>query len=51
MLQNLVVVPKFNTKGQPSGCYLVSVGEGHRLAQLLRVTQRRSSSPIASSSD
>ena len=37
MLQNLVVEPEYDADGQPTGFYLVSVGEGRRLAQLLRV--------------
>ncbi len=40
MLQNLVVGPELDTEGQPTGCYLVSVGEGRRLAQLLRVKRK-----------
>jgi ParB family chromosome partitioning protein len=40
MLQNLVVEPERDTEGQPTGCYLVSVGEGRRLAQLLRVKRK-----------
>lgn len=40
MLQNLVVEPERDAEGQPTGCYLVSVGEGRRLAQLLRVKRK-----------
>jgi len=37
MLQNLVVEPETNTDGEPSGFYFVTIGEGRRLAQMLRV--------------
>ena len=40
MLQNLVVEPEANAEGEPTGFYLVSVGEGRRLAQLLRVKRK-----------
>jgi ParB family chromosome partitioning protein len=40
MLQNLVVEPERDAEGQPTGCYLVAVGEGRRLAQLLRVKRK-----------
>lgn len=40
MLQNLVVEPECDAEGQPTGCYLVAVGEGRRLAQLLRVKRK-----------
>ncbi len=40
MLQNLVVEPERDAQGQPTGCYLVAVGEGRRLAQLLRVKRK-----------
>ncbi|GAB1717629.1 MAG: DNA-binding protein [Nitrobacter sp.] len=40
MLQNLVVEPERDGDGEPTGCYLVSVGEGRRLAQLLRVKRK-----------
>jgi len=48
MLQNLVVEPERDAEGQPTGCYLVSVGEGRRLAQLLRVKRKeiKKSEPI-----
>jgi len=36
MLQPLIVEPEMDAEGQPSGCYLVTIGEGRRLAQLLR---------------
>ncbi|ARS70997.1 ParB/RepB/Spo0J family partition protein, partial [Sinorhizobium meliloti] len=37
ILQNLVVEPEFDPDGQPTGFYFVTIGEGRRLAQLLRV--------------
>jgi ParB family transcriptional regulator, chromosome partitioning protein len=37
MLQNLVVEPERDAEGEPTGSYLVTIGEGRRLAQLLRV--------------
>ncbi|MDL2201328.1 MULTISPECIES: ParB/RepB/Spo0J family partition protein [Brucella] len=40
MLQNLVVEPERDEEGQPTGFYLVSVGEGRRLAQLLRAKRK-----------
>jgi ParB family chromosome partitioning protein len=40
MLQNLVVEPERDGDGEPTGFYLVSVGEGRRLAQLLRVKRK-----------
>jgi len=40
MLQNLVVEPDRDDDGEPTGFYLVSVGEGRRLAQLLRVKRK-----------
>lgn len=40
MLQNLVVEPEQNADGEPTGFYLVSVGEGRRLAQLLRAKRK-----------
>jgi ParB family chromosome partitioning protein len=40
MLQNLVVEPERDAEGQPTGSYLVAVGEGRRLAQLLRVKRK-----------
>ncbi|HCF1766123.1 ParB N-terminal domain-containing protein [Paracoccus sp. P2] len=40
MLQNLVVEPETNAGGEPTGFYLVSVGEGRRLAQLLRAKRK-----------
>jgi len=41
MLQNLVVEPDTNAKGEPTGSYLVTIGEGRRLAQLLRVKRKQ----------
>jgi ParB family chromosome partitioning protein len=40
ILQNLVVEPERDSKGEPTGCYLVSIGEGRRLAQMLRVKRK-----------
>lgn len=40
ILQNLVVEPELDASGEPSGFYLVSIGEGRRLAQLLRVKRK-----------
>ncbi|SKA30050.1 ParB/RepB/Spo0J family partition protein [Consotaella salsifontis] len=40
MLQNLVVEPERDGEGEPTGFYLVSIGEGRRLAQLLRVKRK-----------
>nr|WP_255606534.1 ParB/RepB/Spo0J family partition protein [Nitratireductor rhodophyticola] len=40
ILQNLVVEPELDAEGEPTGCYLVSVGEGRRLAQLLRAKRK-----------
>ena len=37
MLQNLVVEPERDAEDEPTGSYLVTIGEGRRLAQLLRV--------------
>jgi ParB family chromosome partitioning protein len=39
LLQNLVVEPEIR-KDQPTGFYLVTIGEGRRLAQLLRVKRK-----------
>lgn len=48
MLQNLVVKPEVDDDGAATGFYLVSIGEGRRLAQLLRVQRKeiRKSEPI-----
>ena len=40
ILQNLVVEPETNAAGEPTGFYLVSIGEGRRLAQMLRVKRK-----------
>ena len=40
MLQNLVVEPELNAVGESTGSYFVTVGEGRRLAQLLRVKRK-----------
>ena len=40
ILQNLVVEPELDGEGQPTGFYLVSIGEGRRLAQMLRVKRK-----------
>ncbi|MBY5841818.1 ParB/RepB/Spo0J family partition protein [Rhizobium leguminosarum] len=41
MLQNLVVEPETDEAGEPTGFYLVTVGEGRRLAHLLRVKRKQ----------
>ena len=41
ILQNLVVEPEFDADGAATGFYLVTIGEGRRLAQLLRVKRRQ----------
>ncbi|WP_430244304.1 ParB/RepB/Spo0J family partition protein [Neorhizobium sp. DAR64861/K0K2] len=41
MLQNLVVEPETDEAGGPTGFYLVTVGEGRRLAHLLRVKRKQ----------
>ncbi|MDK8875277.1 ParB/RepB/Spo0J family partition protein [Paracoccus sp. SSJ] len=40
ILQNLVVEPETNGEGEPTGFYLVSIGEGRRLAQMLRAKRK-----------
>ena len=40
ILQNLVVEPELDAEGEPTGFYLVTIGEGRRLAQLLRVKRK-----------
>ncbi len=40
ILQNLVVEPETDAGGEPTGFYLVSIGEGRRLAQMLRVKRK-----------
>ena len=48
MLQNLVVEPELDASGEPTGSYFVTVGEGRRLAQLLRVKRKeiRKTEPV-----
>ena len=48
ILQNLVVEPERDEQGEPTGYYLVTIGEGRRLAQLLRVKRKqiKKSEPI-----
>lgn len=41
MIQNLVVEPEVKEDGTPTGFYLVTVGEGRRLAQLLRAKRKQ----------
>lgn len=41
MLQNLVVEPETNAEGKPTGSYFVTIGEGRRLAQMLRVKRKQ----------
>jgi ParB family chromosome partitioning protein len=41
ILQNLVVEPELTTQGEETGFYLVTIGEGRRLAQLLRVKRKQ----------
>jgi len=40
ILQNLVVEPERDEGGQPTGFYFVTIGEGRRLAQLLRTKRK-----------
>jgi len=40
ILQNLVVEPETDADGAATGFYLVSIGEGRRLAQMLRVKRK-----------
>jgi ParB family chromosome partitioning protein len=40
ILQNPVVEPETNPSGKPTGFYLVTIGEGRRQAQLLRVKKK-----------
>jgi ParB family transcriptional regulator, chromosome partitioning protein len=48
MLQNPVVEPEVDETGGATGFYLVTIGEGRRLAQMLRVQRKeiRKSEPI-----
>lgn len=41
MLQNLVVEPERDGEGKETGHYFVTIGEGRRLAQLLRAKRRQ----------
>ncbi|MND38613.1 Chromosome-partitioning protein Spo0J [compost metagenome] len=40
ILQNLVVEPELNEAGEATGFYFVTIGEGRRLAQLLRAKHK-----------
>ena len=40
ILQNLVVEPELDSEGAATGLYFVTIGEGRRLAQLLRVRRK-----------
>ncbi|AYM83956.1 hypothetical protein At12D1_40740 [Agrobacterium tumefaciens] len=40
ILQNLVVEPELDADGEPTGFYFVTIGEGRRLAQILRVKRK-----------
>ncbi|MCQ8279973.1 ParB/Srx family N-terminal domain-containing protein [Acetobacteraceae bacterium KSS8] len=40
MLQNLVAEPEQDAAGEPTGSYFVTIGEGRRLAQMLRVRRK-----------
>jgi ParB family chromosome partitioning protein len=48
MLQNLVIEPELNADGGETGFYFVTIGEGRRLAQLLRASRKqiKKSEPI-----
>jgi ParB family chromosome partitioning protein len=41
LLQNLVVEPERDADGGETGHYLVTIGEGRRLAQLLRAKRKQ----------
>jgi len=41
LIQNLVVEPESKEDGTPTGCYLVTAGEGRRLAMLLRAKRKQ----------
>ena len=45
ILQNLVVEPELDGDGLATGFYFVTIGEGRRLAQLLRVKRRQTPAP------
>jgi ParB family chromosome partitioning protein len=40
LLQNLIIEPEHDKKGRTTGYYLVTAGEGRRLAQLLRAKRK-----------
>jgi hypothetical protein len=40
LLQNLIIEPEHDKKGRATGYYLVTAGEGRRLAQLLRAKRK-----------
>lgn len=48
VLQPLVVEPERDEAGEPTGCYLVTIGEGRRLAQCLRASRKhiRKTEPV-----
>ncbi|WP_293897559.1 ParB/RepB/Spo0J family partition protein [Phenylobacterium sp.] len=48
VLQPLVVEPEFDEAGEPTGFYLVTIGEGRRLAQCLRASRKeiRKTEPV-----
>ncbi|MBF2717710.1 ParB N-terminal domain-containing protein [Agrobacterium vitis] len=48
ILQNLVVEPELDVDGKPTGFYFVTIGEGRRLAQMLRAKRKeiRKTEPI-----
>ncbi|WP_119390747.1 ParB/RepB/Spo0J family partition protein [Taklimakanibacter lacteus] len=41
ILQNLVVEPELDASGEPTGFYFVTIGEGRRLAQVLRAKRKQ----------
>jgi len=41
LIQNLVVEPEVKADGEQTGCYLVTAGEGRRLAMLLRAKRKQ----------
>lgn len=41
LLQNLVVEPETDAAGEPTGSYFVTIGEGRRLAYLLRAKRKQ----------
>jgi ParB family transcriptional regulator, chromosome partitioning protein len=45
LLQNLVVEPEHNGEGKLTGYYLVTIGEGRRLAHLLRAKRKEIKKP------